>query len=127
MTDCREWEGRIDRWGYGRGYWRGRDFLVHRRAWIEANGEIPAGMFVLHRCDNAKCYELTHLYLGTHEDNMRDMRDRQRGANNRVTSCPRGHAYDEVNTYVGPTGKRGCRACNREAARRLAARKVGQS
>ena len=80
MTPCREWDGRLDRWGYGRTYFRGGPFLVHRKAWIEANGEIPDGLMVLHHCDNPKCYEVSHLYLGTHADNMADMRKKGRNA-----------------------------------------------
>ena len=33
---------------------------------------------VLHRCDNRPCINVEHLYLGTHRDNMNDMRDRKR-------------------------------------------------
>ena len=31
------------------------------------------------------------------------------------THCPRGHAYDQENTYIAPSGKRACRACRRKA------------
>lgn len=35
-----------------------------------------------------------------------------------TTHCPRGHAYDDANTYVRAEGWRQCRACNREAVKR---------
>lgn len=53
---------------------------THRVAWELTNGPIPAGMFVLHRCDNRRCVRPDHLFLGTQRDNMRDRNQKQRGA-----------------------------------------------
>jgi len=45
---------------------------AHRAAWILANGPIPKGMSVLHRCDRPRCVNPMHLFLGTQDDNMKD-------------------------------------------------------
>jgi hypothetical protein len=69
---CTEWTGNRDANGYGRIGVEQRPVLVHRLAWELAHGPIPAGLHVLHRCDNPPCVRLDHLSLGTQADNMRD-------------------------------------------------------
>ncbi len=59
--------------GYGAFWFAGRIQRAHRVAWQIAYGEIPKKLQVLHTCDNPRCVRLSHLYLGTQQDNMDDM------------------------------------------------------
>jgi hypothetical protein len=81
--DCWLWAGPVDSRGYGHLRFRGKTTRAHRAAWILERGDIPAGVghhgiCVLHQCDNKLCCNPNHHFLGTHADNMADMRAKQR-------------------------------------------------
>jgi len=78
-SPCWVWTGTTDAKGYGRFWIPGRTpAKVHRVAWEFANGPIPAGLAVCHRCDNASCCNPAHLFCGTLAENNRDMLDKDR-------------------------------------------------
>lgn len=80
MSACILWEGPTSPNGYGHRQIGGKTVSVHRLAWEEARGPIPAGMIVRHKCDIRACINAEHLELGSHLDNMRDRNERGRQA-----------------------------------------------
>ena len=86
LTGCLIWTGTVDRRGYGKigaGGRGGKSLAAHRVAWEFANGPIPDGAWVLHRCDVPACCNPSHLFLGDSAANVADMvskgRHRPRG------------------------------------------------
>jgi hypothetical protein len=67
--ECWVWPGIKTEDGYGRfGRWR-----AHCIVWeLNSQQPVPKGMQVCHRCDNPSCCNPTHLFLGTHQDNIDD-------------------------------------------------------
>lgn len=80
-SGCLEYTGYITNKGYGSIKIYKKPILVHRLIWEYYKGEIPDGLFICHHCDNPKCININHLFLGTNGDNMQDMYNK--GRNNR--------------------------------------------
>jgi hypothetical protein len=99
---CWLWSGATDTCGYGviDGNLDGKSkkHTTHKVSYVLAFGPVPAGLHVLHRCDTPNCVRAkcgvpgcehlresedceSHLFLGTHADNMKDMSEKKRGRN----------------------------------------------
>ena len=70
---CWEWLSGLDRAGYGQLRGKTKTLKAHRVAYEKSVGPIPRGMVIRHSCHNPKCCNPSHLSVGTHADNHRDM------------------------------------------------------
>lgn len=87
-SGCWEWTGATVDGRYGNMGLFGGFVLTHRFSWELANGPIPSGFKVLHKCDNGICCRPGHLFLGTQKDNIRDMHAKNRAWRPIGELCP---------------------------------------
>lgn len=76
------------------GYFKG--VYAHRYVWKMLNGAIPKGMLVLHECDNGKCVNPGHLFLGTAQDNMDDKMAKGRQGDSGTKTPPVGELNNKA-------------------------------
>lgn len=100
--ECWPWLGFLSASGYGRlreGGRNGQMWMAHRFSYVLHFGPIPDGdgyhgLCVCHRCDNPRCVNPAHLFLGTFQDNVDDRVRKDRSA--RVTGLANGaHTHPE--------------------------------
>jgi hypothetical protein len=78
INGCWEWQGKISKNGYGYIQHKKKHMLTHRTSYETFIENIPFGLCVCHKCDNKKCINPEHLFLGTHKDNIQDAKEKGR-------------------------------------------------
>ena len=119
INECWEWQKGLHGTGihsYGNiGHDRKKRY-AHRTSWEIYKGKIPHGMNVCHHCDNPKCVNPSHLFLGTSKDNAIDCSKKGRFKKQSITHCPQGHPYSGTNLILRRNGlARRCRICTNAA------------
>lgn len=110
LAGCWIWLRALDKDGYGYAYDGFKVRKAHRLFYELYIGDIPPGLYILHRCDVRCCVMPDHLYAGTQSDNVEDM---LRRFPNR-THCSRGHELIGDN-LDDSDGIRRCRVCRHDA------------
>ena len=83
-ASCWPWTGCKTKQGYGNATIGGLKTVTHRMAYLYAIGPIPAGMVVMHTCDNRGCCNPAHLRVGFQRENIADMHAKGRYGRPRV-------------------------------------------
>lgn len=80
VTGCWNWIKSCDGQGYGQ-FWSGSKLMrSHRWAYNYYKGNLSQNLCVCHKCDNIKCVNPDHMFLGTQDDNLKDMTNKGRRA-----------------------------------------------
>lgn len=109
---CWVWQGPVGTKGYIcllHRKWRGGGHRVVYRLLINAN--LRTEDFVCHRCDNRRCWNPAHLFVGSARVNNRDCGNKGRHHNGVKTHCKRGHEFTPENTYLKVTPTTVMRSC----------------
>ena len=119
---CHQWQGPLDKDGYGYFFLRRKSRRAHRVAWYMQRGGIPEGMVINHICRNRWCVNPQHMQLLTpRENNLQDSNSIP-AINARKTHCKNGQEFDKVQTVKSGKSYRVCSICERDKARRLKAK-----
>jgi hypothetical protein len=88
-----------------------------RVSWEMHFGPIPAGMWVLHHCDNPPCVRPDHLFIGNRSDNIRDAIAKGRipppAGQSKKPHCLNRHEYVPGSFSINNRGHRVCLLCTR--------------
>jgi len=80
LNECMEWDAFIDKDGYGVFTVSGKKVRAHRYIYMYHFGKVSSELCICHNCDNRKCVNSNHLFVGTWNDNIQDSIRKNRNA-----------------------------------------------
>lgn len=122
-VECWLWSGAARPSGHGVFWLNGMLDSAYRFSYMLHKGPIPKGASVLHTCDNGRCVNPEHLYIGSQKENMQDCLRKGRNERTLRKKCKSGHPFSKENTYLW-RGHRLCRACRAKWRRKRHANSV---
>jgi hypothetical protein len=122
-NQCLETTGAVTKKGYGQTYYKKSTWPTHRLVFFLTKGIPDTKKLVCHTCDNRKCINIDHLYLGTIFDNARDREERSPNVVKHKTHCKNGHERNSTNTRIKRDSRKECKICGRAASNRYNAKK----
>ena len=81
-NECWNWTASCFSDGYGKIYFKGKRMGSHRASYEVFKRHIPYTRIVCHKCDNIKCINPDHLFLGSQSDNIKDKNNKGRNKSN---------------------------------------------
>lgn len=132
---CWPFTGEVNTHGYGQMRLNGKQELVHRLIYQLATGDDPGTLLVCHTCDNPRCCNPEHLFLGTAADNAGDSVGKGRNARGEKSGAARltaddvvairrlhenGASYTDIARSFGVTAENVSYICRRETWRHVA-------
>jgi hypothetical protein len=124
--ECWNWTASL-RNGYGFFSVDDQNGYAHRFSFELANGPIPEGMLICHRCDNRRCVRPDHLYAGTVHDNNLDTMTRNAAARKRILGMRKVRGSEHGNARLTEEMVRSVRASKGIKTDLEAARECGVS
>jgi hypothetical protein len=91
QNGCWEWKNYCNKDGYGRVRYNGKKHLAHRVSYEIFKKPFNKSLLVCHTCDNPSCINPEHLFLGTHQDNVSDCKNKGRHKGHLNSPFVKGH------------------------------------
>lgn len=110
---CWNWQGNLDRDGYGGFYYEGKKIPAHRFSYNVCNF-IPLTSIqdTHHNCENRRCMNPYHLRAVGRREHVSLTPKNLAYRSVKFNTCINGHAFTIDTTYISPKGHKYCRICN---------------
>lgn len=123
-SGCMEYTGCVQKNGYARATVNRVTDYAHRHIYRMLIGELPKGLDVCHKCDNRKCINPEHLFLGTRAENMADAKRNGRTA--KGFDLPHTKISDDIRKYIVAMAKDGVKYKHIASEVGICRQRVGQ-